>query len=304
MDTIKYPIKEIEIKTIPGNRILSLGITQTQKTLCEKNIRKHGLLTPIVLMENQSGELLTLAGEKELEVLKEMNVTKADVFIASIKDRSDTGKMILLLSSFQKGLDPLSEGILLKELSQTGGYSQKELSELLMKSKAWVCKRLSLVNKLCSDISEMVLSKQLCPASAQAIARLPKEVQHEFAMKVYSNNIPKSTVENLIKEYNSKKTPDTIKREIISDPRYVLNFGTLIKSRKCKAADQGNDLLSRFDSSLRIFIELICELEKNLGIMTKKDLEKYKKILPNVLGPVTRFTRLLEHYCGFPGKTF
>ncbi len=304
MDTIKYPIKEIEIKTIPGNRILSLGITQTQKTLCEKNIRKYGLLTPIVLMENQSGDLLTLAGEKELEVLKEMNVTRADVFIASIKDHSDTGKMILLLSSFQKGLDPLSEGILLKELSQTGGYSQKELSELLMKSKAWVCKRLSLVNKLCSNISEMVLSKQLCPASAQAIARLPKEVQHEFAMQVYSNNIPKSTVENLIIAYNSKKTPDTIKREIISDPSSVLKFETLIKTRKYKADDQINDPLSRFDRSLRLFLELICELEKNFGIMTKKDLEKYKKILPDVLGHATRFIRLLDHYCGFPGKTF
>lgn len=87
---IKYPVKEVDIKTIPRNRMLSLSITQTQKALCEKSIRQYGLLTPIVLMENPSGELMTLTGENELEILKEMDVSKADVFVTRLKDRSDT----------------------------------------------------------------------------------------------------------------------------------------------------------------------------------------------------------------------
>lgn len=143
MNTVKYPIKEVDIEKIPGNRMLSIGITRTQKTLCEKSIRQYGLLTPIVLVENPSGELMTLTGENELEVLKGMDVTKADAFVTRLKKRSDVGKVILLLSSFQKGLNPLSEGLILRELLKTGEYTQKELSEALMKSKAWVCKRLS-----------------------------------------------------------------------------------------------------------------------------------------------------------------
>ena len=64
--TIKYPIQEVDLKAIPRNRVLSMSITQTQKVLCEKTISQYGLLTPIVLMENTSGEMMLLTGENEL----------------------------------------------------------------------------------------------------------------------------------------------------------------------------------------------------------------------------------------------
>ena len=114
----------------------------------------------------------------------------------------------------QKGLNALSEGLILRELMKTGGYTQRELAENLMKSKSWVSKRLSLAQQLNENVSEMVLAKQLCPASAQDISRIPKEVQHRFALEVYAKNIPKSTVERLVTAYNSKTTPEAVKQEI------------------------------------------------------------------------------------------
>ncbi len=120
MQTIKYPVREVDIKKIPKNRMLSLSVTQAQKALCEKSIKQYGLLTPIVLMENPSGELITLAGENELETLKEMDVSKADVLITRLKDRSDSCKVILLLSSIQKGLNALSEGFISEILPAIG----------------------------------------------------------------------------------------------------------------------------------------------------------------------------------------
>ncbi|HAG10126.1 MAG TPA: hypothetical protein DCK76_01760 [Desulfotomaculum sp.] len=173
-------------------------------------------------MENPSGELITLAGENELETLKEMDVSKADVLITRLKDRSDSCKVILLLSSIQKGLNALSEGLILRELMQAGGYTQRELAENLMKSKSWVSKRLSLAEELNPNVSEMVLAKQLCPASAQELSRLPKEEQHRFALAVCSKDIPKSAVERLISAYNSKNTPEAVKQAIIKNPALAL----------------------------------------------------------------------------------
>ena len=295
MKKIKYPIKEVDIKTIPKNRMLSLSITQTQKALCEKSIRQYGLLTPIVLMEKPSGDLLTLTGENELEILKEMNVTKADVFVTKLKDRSDTCKVILLLSSLQKGLNALSEGLILRELIKTGGYTQKELAENLLKSKSWVSKRLSLAEQLNTEVSEMVLAKQLGPASAQDISRLPREVQHRFALEVYAKNIPKSTVERLVTAYNSKTTPEAVKQEIIKNPVSAANTLNTAKFEKCSDNDIKKDLSSRFDAAIRLILKLVAEIEIYLSGMADEDIKKYQRIFPIVCSSLGRFIKLAEH---------
>lgn len=304
MQTIKYPIKEVDIKTIPKNRMLSLSITQTQKALCEKSIRQYGLLTPIVLMEKPSGDLLTLTGENELEILKEMNVTKADVFVTRLKDRSDTCKVILLLSSLQKGLNALSEGLILRELMKTGGYTQKELAENLMKSKSWVSKRLSLAEQLNAAVSEMVLAKQLCPASAQDISRLPQEVQHRFALEVYAKNISKSTVERLVTAYNSKTTPEAVKQEIIKNPVSAANAVNAAKFEKCSDNDIKKDISSRFDAAIRLVLKLVAEIEIYLSGMADEDIKKYQRVFPVICSSLGRFIKLAEHLIslGKPGQ--
>jgi len=303
MQCIKYPVQEVDIKTIPKNKMLSLSITQTQKALCERSIRQYGLLTPIVLMENPSGELMTLTGENELEVLKEMNVLRAEVFVTRLKDRADSCKVILLLSSLQKGLNALSEGLILREIMQTGGYTQKELAENLMKSKSWVSKRLALSAQLNEKVAEMLLAKQLCPASAQDIARLPRDVQHGFALQIYTGNIPRSKVERLVTAYNSAKTPEAVKAEIIKNPAGALNVVDPVQFQKCADKDDKKDLMAKFDGSIRLVLKLIAEVEIYLTSMADEDIKKYSRLLPLVCSSMGRFIKLVEHLVS-SGKLF
>jgi ParB-like chromosome segregation protein Spo0J len=298
--TLKYPVKEVDISAIPKNRMLSLSITQTQKVLCEQSIRQYGLLTPIVLLENPSGELLTLAGENELEILKEMKIAKADVLVTKLQDRNDIGKVILLLHSLQKGLNPLSEGLILRELMQSSGYNQQELATSLYKSKSWLSKRLSLAEQLSEKVADMVLAKQLCCASAQEIARLPREVQHCFATKVHTEAIPKSSVERLIAAYNSKATPKALKQEIINNPVQAAETLGIIKVKKAVKTNQ--ELTVRFDAAIRLLLRLVNETEAYLAAMTVKESERYERILPVITRSMERFIKLAEYIC-FPGET-
>jgi len=299
MQTIKYPVKEVDLKRIPKNRMLSLSITQTQKALCEQSIRQYGLLTPIVLMENPSGDLLTLAGENELEILKEMNIAKADVFVTKLKNRKDTCKAILLLSSLQKGLNPLSEGLILRELMKSGGHTQQELAASLLKSKSWVSKRLSLAEGLSENVAEMVLAKKLCSASAQEIARLPRGVQHHFALEVYTKAIPKAKVERLVAAHNSKTTPQAVKTEIIKNPALAaqtLNPPTLKQRTAVK-----DDIPSRFDAAIRLLFKLVGEMEAYLAGMTGEEIKRYERLLPVVCRSMGRFIKLAQAL-SFPGE--
>ena len=299
MQTVKYPVKEVDIGAIPKNRILSLSITQTQKALCEQSIRQYGLLTPIVLMENPTGELFTVAGENELEILKEMNVAKADVFVTRLKDRKDSCKAILLLASLQKGLNPLSEGLVLRELLKSGGHTRQELAANLFKSKSWVSKRLSLAEGLNESVAEMVLAKQICPASAQEIARLPLGVQHHFALKVYAKAIPKSVVERLVAAYNGKITPQAVKREILKNPDLAAERLTPPASKQRTAAK--DDILTRFDALIRLLFRLVSEAESFLAAMSAEEIKKYERLLPLLCRGMDRFIRLAQALVS-PGK--
>ena len=89
MQTVKYPVKEVDIGAIPKNRMLSLSITRTQKALCEQSIRQYGLLTPIVL-----------------DVYKRQQVSVSR--LCSITERRSGGRSKTWRFSTESGLTPSS----------------------------------------------------------------------------------------------------------------------------------------------------------------------------------------------------
>lgn len=309
MNTIKYPIKEVNIKSIPGNRILGMGISRNQKELCRKSIKQFGLVMPIVTVEKQTGEMMVLKGDKELSVLKEMNVDKAEVFVANIKEPSDTGKVILLLSSMHNELNHISEGLILRELIKLGQYNQKQLAKQLMKSEAWISKRLSLVDRLNDNVATMVMDKTLCPTAAQIISRIPKDMQHTFAINVYSENIPKSVVEKLVCVYGNKNTPDVVRDTIIKDP--VLAAGNIIVgmekssivSEKSKYIGFDSQDSPKFQGTLRLMLKVVSELEAYLANFSEDNLLKYASLVAIVESTLTRFLVLLKNKVVSPGKS-
>lgn len=302
MKKVKYPIKETNIQNIPVNRMLSVGITDTETAVCEKNIKRYGLLSPIVVMESQSGEIITLSGENELRALKNMDVSQVDVFSVPLKDSADSGKIMLILSSIKKGLNAFTEGLVLKELVKTGGYTQKELAESLNKSEAWVSKRLSIAQHLKDCVAELVLSKKLCPRSAEEIAKIPEDKQQGFAMGVVAGGLPKSTVEKLVRIYNDKGTPETFKEEILSNPASAIGriYGSETRKYNAKKEDPFDDM-KKLNSGLRLLIRLIAEIETYIAGLGPEQIKKFSNILPVVHVSLGRIYRLMSVYCIVPG---
>jgi ParB-like chromosome segregation protein Spo0J len=303
MKKIKYPIKETNVRNIPVNRMLSVGITDAETAVCEKNIKRYGLLSPIVVMEGQSGEIITLSGENELRALKNMDVSLVDVFSVPLKDNADSGKIMLILSAIKKGLNAFTEGLVLKELVKTGGYTQRELAESLNKSEAWVSKRLSMAQHLKECVAEMVLSKKLFPRSAEEIAKIPPDKQQKFAMGVVAGGLPKSTVEKLVRTYNHKDTPETFKEEILSNPASAVGRIYEPEIKKCNVKKKGpfNDL-KKLDSGLRLLNRLIAEIETYVAGLDSEQIKIFSNILPVVHVNLGRIYRLMSVYCIVPGE--
>jgi hypothetical protein len=75
------------------------------------------------------------------------------------------------------------------------------------------------VTRLDPGVREFVSRQLLDPGSAQEIARLPADKQHEFAVGVVRDHLPKSAIEKLVSGFAVEECPDAVKRQIIEDPQ-------------------------------------------------------------------------------------
>lgn len=297
MKTIKYPIKEVNIGEIPNNKLLGIGISRNQRDLCRKAIESYGLLMPIVAVEKPGGPMTVLKGDKELTVLKDMSVQKADVFVATMKNKDDVGKVILLLASLNKEMNHISEGLILKEIIDSGNYNQKSLSAQLAKSESWISKRLSLAQRLSDSVTAMVMQNELGPSVAQNIARIPKNRQHEFAMNIRRQGIPKVQVEKLVSSYLSEDTSESFRDTIIGNPSLASGFIREIAARKVAAKP---DAAAKFEGALRLLLRLIAELEVFFAKLEQNQISKHSALIGAVKSSAAGLIALIGSVS--PGK--
>jgi ParB family chromosome partitioning protein len=216
-------ITRVETACVQDNQVLALSVNRQDIERCLKVIRQYGLLTPPVVGSLADGSRLVLSGECEFLALRETGVKSVDAVIIPITEENEGDRLSLLLSSLRKSPNALSEGILITRMLSTGSLTQSQLGELLGKSVSWVNKRICLVTRLHPAVRDLVTQRQLCPHSAQEIARLPEEVQHAFSVKAIREGLPKSSVEALVAAFNMPDCPEAIKAQIIANPRQVLS---------------------------------------------------------------------------------
>ena len=105
---------------------------------------------------------------------------------------------------------------------------------------------------------------------------------------------------SLVSVYNNKSTPNSLKMEIIRNP---LTAADNIKPASIK---KHNDNISatdaKFESSLRLMIKLVAELEANISGEEKEKLLKYSGVINALSAALERFLKLISHFHVSPGK--
>lgn len=222
----------VETSCVQDNQVLALSVDRQDLDRCTQVIRQYGLLMPPVVGNFSDGTRMVLSGECEFLALREMGIQSVDAVTVPISEKEEGNKLSLLLSSLRKSPHALSEGILIQQMLQSGNFTQTQLGEMLGKSVSWVNKRISLVTRLHPAVRELVTKKQLCPHSAQEIARLPEEVQHPFSIKAIQEGLPKSSVEVLVAAFNSPHCSPEMKEQMLQKPRLILERVNDIRTAK------------------------------------------------------------------------
>ncbi|MCL2123042.1 MAG: hypothetical protein FWH34_03025 [Desulfovibrionaceae bacterium] len=215
-------IKEIDVAAVEGNKTLAAGVDRRALKRCKEAIEELGVLHTPVVGRAEGGRHMLLSGQCELSALRALGVKKMDAAIVSVSDGGGSAaKLALLLMSLREKPGALCEGLLLKE-AVNSGVLRPELQSMLGRSASWVSNRLSLVTRLDDGVYQMVRSGLLDPRSAQEVARLPAEAQFRFAEAAVREGLPKSAIEPLVAGFNDKGCPDSVKAQILEDPRSAL----------------------------------------------------------------------------------
>ena len=297
MERTEQLITRVETACVKDNQVLSLSVNRQDVERCARVIREYGLLTPPVVGDFPDGTRMVLSGECEFLALREMGVRSVEAVAVPISEEQDSSKLSLLLSSFRKSLNALSEGMLVVHLLKTGQYTQLQVGEMLGKSVSWVNKRISLITRLHPAVRELVTLRQLCPHSAQEIARLPEEIQHAFSTKVVQEGLPKSAVEMLVEAYNKEGCPDSFKEQMLEHPRHALEKVADIRMvktiRNCKEKDvppSGQALRN----DLVLLLCCISDAQRQLGGLDNLAILQQHSLLARSRDASIRFASLLE----------
>jgi|OpeIllAssembly_1097287.scaffolds.fasta_scaffold182946_2 ParB-like chromosome segregation protein Spo0J len=133
------------------------------------SLRQFGQVFPVVVTERY--ELID--GFKRVRALRRLGVerVKAKVFKLGVPAL----KAVLMDLNWSRGsISDLEEGLVVQSLCREDGLSQVEVAVLLGRHKSWVCRRLSLVERLGEEALEHI-RLGLIPASiGRELARLPR----------------------------------------------------------------------------------------------------------------------------------
>jgi len=212
----------LKTRQIVKNPALALGMSQKEVDKYKKVAAVYGNVAPVIVCAPINGGHLILAGSARLEACAQSGISQIPAVMSQAADEAGQLKLALMLSVIHDDEGALSEGALISRLINGFGIAPRELVNLLGKSKAWVSKRLSLDQNLSDAVKGMVTDGTLCPRSAEEVAKLPADVQAEFAENAVHCGINKTEIGQLVSYYKSASSADA-KKEVIKSPLDVLS---------------------------------------------------------------------------------
>ena len=177
------------------------------------SIREKGVIQPLIVTTNDSGDYELIAGERRLRASKIAGLSHVPVVVIDI-DNEDSLLELALIENIQRtDLNPIEEADAYRKLIEKFGYTQEETAKRVGKQRSTVTNMLRLL-KLPDSVRKDISSGLLSEGHGRAMVRLaddPLKIQ-EIRGLVIRNGLSVRQTEKMIKKAASEKIP-TQKRE-------------------------------------------------------------------------------------------
>ena len=226
------------------------------------SIQQHGLIQPIVLRKLKTGYEI-VAGERRWRACRIVGLKEVPCIVKELTDEENM--LLAIIENMQReDLNPIEEAEGLKQMIDTYGLTQEQVSYSVGKSRPYITNSLRLL-KLPEEVRTLTASGEISVGHAKALAAVKdRDKQITLAKKTAKDGLSVRQIELMAKETKApaRKAPKVKKsadeKKIEEDMKNAL--GTKVNlNRKGKKGKIEIEFYS--DEDLERLIELITSLK-------------------------------------------
>lgn len=226
------------------------------------SIQQHGLIQPIVLRKLKTGYEI-VAGERRWRACRIVGLKEVPCIVKELTDEENM--LLAIIENMQReDLNPIEEAEGLKQMIDTYGLTQEQVSYSVGKSRPYISNSLRLL-KLPEEVRTLTASGEISVGHAKALAAVKdRDKQITLAKKTAKDGLSVRQIELMAKETKApaRKAPKVKKsadeKKIEEDMKNAL--GTKVNlNRKGKKGKIEIEFYS--DEELERLIELITSLK-------------------------------------------
>ena len=236
---------------------------QALKELAD-SIKKHGVIMPIVVNDDETGKYMIIAGERRYRATKLAGLNSVPVIIRKYTPREI--KEISLIENLQReDLNPIEAASAMKQLMVDYKLTQDELAERIGKSRPAIANTLRLLS-LTPEVMQMVAEGRLSAGHARTLVPLAAEDQKTFAQDAIKSGMSVRALEKKVRAYN-------LSPELLEEKRKKKRAFTSIELR---------NLVDRMRFAFRTKVGLIGNDQKGriyIDYYSRDDLDRISEIL-------------------------
>ena len=206
-------VKELDVEFINAGRFQP-RINFDKEKLAEltSSIKKHGVLSPILVRELGLNKFEVIAGERRLRASKQAGIKTIPCLVDQKKDQ-DALESALIENLQREDLNAVEEARGYDRLKREFGLTQDEVATSTGKARSTIANSLRLLS-LPAKVLDLLSSGQIEKGHAKLLASLEPKKAEEAALNIIKNKLTVKDLSNLSKKKKStanseKKQKDT-----------------------------------------------------------------------------------------------
>lgn len=199
------PTVEVEMSQIDRNP------NQPRKTFNEESLKEmstsiatYGVLQPLLLVKQDNGRYLIIAGERRFRAAMMAGLKKVPAIIREFTEQQ-IQEISLIENLHREDLNAIEAAEGMRELMENHGLTQEDVALRIGKSRPYVTNTLRLL-QLPKEVTEMVREGILSPGHARALISIDdKEYLINLAKQACDNKLTVREIENRVRLYFTRK---------------------------------------------------------------------------------------------------
>ena len=215
-------IRKIDVSLIKPNPNQPRKIFDEEKLHeLSESIKEHGLLQPIVVIENKDGTFTLIAGERRLRAHKLANLEQIKAIIVD-EDELKLRELALIENIQRDDLNIIELAFCYAQLLNEHNITHEELSKKVFKSRTSITNTLRLL-QLSPYVQQALASDKITAGHAKIMLGLTVDEQKIVCDSIFGQKLSVRETEKLVKELKEKDIEKPKKEKINTN----FNFNSL-----------------------------------------------------------------------------